>query len=203
MHPRRAMPLAIAAMALFVVALLAAKLGVPEYSQRVHPVGMRGAIGLPWAFAFNLLAFVLPAACLLLASIRMRARLEGAGWLARIGLVLAQLSAIAFGAQGLLPMDLQEQDAFSTRLHAVAWMLWWIAFVPAALFLGAGARRGWWFAIAGIALGLLLPVIAVLAPIGHWVGLAQRVAFALWFGWWLLAGLALGTGSRSVASAAR
>ena len=32
-----------------------------------------------------------------------------------------------------------------------------------------------------------MPVIAVLAPIGLWVGLAQRLAFALWFGWWLLA----------------
>jgi hypothetical protein len=66
-------------------------------------------------------------------------------------------------------------------------MLWWIAFVPGALLLAVGARRGIAFALACLVAGLLVPLIAVFAPIGLWVGFAQRFAFALWFGWWLVA----------------
>ena len=59
--------------------------------------------------------------------------------------------------------------------------------MPGVLLLAIGARRGAGFALACLAAGLLVPVIAVLAPIGQWVGFAQRLAFALWFGWWLFA----------------
>lgn len=175
------------AAASFTVALLLAGIGLPEYAHRLHPVALRGAAGLPWAFAYNLLAFVLPGALLLWAGLGMRTALADAGWLARIGIVLVQLSALAFAAQGLLPLDMSDADAMASRLHALAWMLWWIAFVPGALLLAFGARRGIGFAVGSVAIGVLLPVIAVLAPIGLWVGLAQRLAFGLWFGWWLLA----------------
>ncbi|HSD16050.1 MAG TPA: DUF998 domain-containing protein [Thermomonas sp.] len=179
--------LATGATAAFVAALLLASVGVPEYSHRVHPVALRGTAGLPWAFAFNLLAFALPGALLAWAGQRIRGGVGDAGWLARIGLVLVQLSALAFAAQGLLPLDPGDTDSSASRLHALAWMLWWIAFVPGAMLLAAGARRGAGFALASAAIGALVPIIAVLAPIGLWVGLAQRLAFALWFGWWLLA----------------
>jgi len=203
MNPaRRTVALVVAAALLFVLSLALAGIGVPGYSHRLHPLALRAAAGLPWAAGFGLLAFVLPAACLLWASLRARDRLERPGWPARIGLVLAQLSALAYGAQGLLAMQLQDPDATANRLHALAWMLWWIAFVPAALLLGAGARRGAGFAFASVLAGLLLPVLTVLAPVGPWAGLAQRLAFALWFGWWLLAARALGRPPRVAADAA-
>ena len=179
--------LALGATVLFVIALLLANVGVPEYSHRVHPVALRGTAGLPWAFAFNLLAFVLPGTLLAWSGQRLRDGLGDAGWLARIGLVLAQLSALAFAAQGLLPLDPSDTDSSASRLHVLAWMLWWIAFVPAAMLLAVGARRGAGFALGSVAIGALVPLLAVLAPIGQWVGWAQRLAFGLWFGWWLLA----------------
>ena len=90
-------------------------------------------------------------------------------------------------AQGVSPMDPQDPDATASRLHALAWMLWWIAFVPGVWLLALGARRGPWFALACMAAGVLVPLLAVFAPVGVWVGVAQRLAFGLWFGWWCVA----------------
>jgi len=175
------------ALASIAAALSLANVGLPEYSQRLHPVALRGANGMPFAFAFNLFAFVLPGALLLWAGQRLRHALGDAGWRARIGIVLVQMSALAFAAQGLLPLDASDVDSTASRLHALAWMLWWIAFVPGALLLAVGARRGIAFALACLAAAVLVPLVAVFAPIGLWVGLAQRCVFALWLGWWLLA----------------
>lgn len=175
------------AVALFTLALLLANAGLPGYSHLVHPVALRGTAGLPWAFAYNLLAFVVPGAALVWAGQRVRQAWVDPGWAARIGIVLAQLSALAFAAQGLVPLDPDDADSTASRLHALAWMLWWIAFAPGALLLSLGARRGVGFALACLAAALLVPLLAMFAPIGLWVGVAQRLAFLLWFGWWLLA----------------
>ena len=183
--PARFLP--VAALALFAGALLAARIGLPEYAHRLHPVGLRGAIGMPWATAFNLAAFVLPGASLAWTGLRLRAALATRGWSARIGVVLVQLSALAFSAQGLLPLDPRDVDAAASRWHVLAWMLWWIAFVPGALLLALGAGRGRGFAWACLGAAVLVPVLAVLAPIGAWIGVAQRLAFLLWFGWWMVA----------------
>ena len=195
--------LSAAALALFAGALLAARIGLPEYAHRLHPVGLRGAIGMPWAFAFNLFAFVLPGVLLLWAGQRLRDALGDAGWLARIGSVLVQLSALAFAAQGVLPPDAGDSDATASRLHALAWMLWWIAFVPGVLLLAVGARRGIGFSLACLLAGLLVPLLAVFAPVGSWVGLAQRLAFATWFGWWLVASRASASARGSSTTAGR
>lgn len=195
--------LSAAALALFAGALLAARIGLPEYAHRLHPLGLRGAIGMPWAFAFNLFAFVLPGVLLLWAGQRLRDALGDAGWLARIGSVLVQLSALAFAAQGVLPPDAGDSDATASRQHALAWMLWWIAFVPGVLLLAVGARRGIGFSLACLLAGLLVPLLAVFAPVGSWVGLAQRLAFATWFGWWLVASRASASAQGSSATAGR
>ena len=195
--------LSAAALALFAGALLAARIGLPEYAHRLHPLGLRGAIGMPWAFAFNLFAFVLPGVLLLWAGQRLRDALGDAGWLARIGSVLVQLSALAFAAQGVLPPDAGDSDATASRLHALAWMLWWIAFMPGVLLLAVGARRGIGFSLACLLAGLLVPLLAVFAPVGSWVGLAQRLAFATWFGWWLVASRASASAQGSSTTAGR
>ena len=195
--------LSAAALALFAGALLAARIGLPEYAHRLHPLGLRGAIGMPWAFAFNLFAFVLPGVLLLWAGQRLRDALGDAGWLARIGSVLVQLSALALAAQGVLPPDAGDSDATASRMHALAWMLWWIAFVPGVLLLAVGARRGIGFSLACLLAGLLVSLLAVFAPVGSWVGLAQRLAFATWFGWWLVASRASASAQGSSTTAGR
>lgn len=185
------------AVASFAIGLLLSGIGLPEYSQQLHPVGLRGAAGLPHARAFNLLLFVAPGVLLALSGQALRGALGDAGWLARIGVVLVQLSALAFLAQGLSPLDPADMDSHASRLHALAWMLWWIAFVPGALLLGFGARRGRAFALMSLSAALLVPLIAVFAPIGPWVGVAQRLAYAVWFGWWLHAATRFNRGAAS------
>ena len=192
MNTRRpAVASACLASGLFVASLLLAGTDLPAYSHWLHPVALRGASGLPGAMLFNAGAFLLPGIALVLAAQALRPALVGRGWAARIGLTLAQLSALAFALQGALPLDASGQNERAMRLHALAWMLWWIAFVPGALLLAVRARRGAGFAVACLSAAVLVPLLAVLAPVDAWVGLAQRLAFALWLGWWLLAALVL------------
>ena len=198
-RPSAAVLLAGLAALLFGLALALAGIGLPAYSHWLHPVALRGATGLPGAMLFNAGGFLLPGIALLLASRSLRPALAGQGWVARIGLTLVQGSALAFALQGALPLDARELDGHAGRLHALVWMLWWIAFVPGALLLAAGARRGAGFALLCLAAGLLVPLLAVVAPLGSWVGLAQRLAFAARLGWWCAAAFAL---SRSAASSA-
>jgi len=175
------------ALLLFAGGIALARSGVPEFSHYVHPLALRGTSGLPQAALFNAVVFVAPGLLLAWAGQGLRSTLGKKGWAARIGIVLVQLSALAFAAQGVIPLDPSDEDATASRLHALAWMLWWIAFVPGALLLALGARRGLRFALACVAAGVLVPVLAVFAPIGAWVGVAQRLAFGLWFGWWIVA----------------
>ena len=184
---RKPVLLALLAVLSCVVALALAGIDLPGYSHRLHPIGLRGALGMPDAWLFNVGAFVLPGLCLVVAGQSLRTALAQGRWAARIGLTLMQLSALAFALQGFLPLDPQDLDAGPSRLHALAWASWWIACVPGVLLLALFARRGWGFAAACLAVAVLLPLFGVLAPVDGWVGFEQRLALALWFGWWLLA----------------
>lgn len=155
------------------------------YSQLSHPVALPGADGVPRALAFNLLVFVLPGLLLAVAAWRLRGRLPApAGMAARLGTTMLLLSALAYAMQGMLPLDLEQPDGGSSRLHAVAWTLWWIAFLAGAAMLAASLRAlrpaavGAWLLVLGA--GVLLPQL--LGP-----AISQRLAFAAWFAWmwWL------------------
>lgn len=171
------------AAALSVAAVASKAAGWDGYSHLQHPVALLGAESVPGAGWFNALAFVVPGLLLAGAGIAWRARLDAAGWPARIGATLVVLSALAFAAQGVLPLDPEQLDSGDGRYHAAAWTLWWVSFVPGAALLASGARPRWLHVAAAIA----VPVLALLAPALAGPALAQRLAFAAWFGWWLLA----------------
>ena len=44
--------------------------------------------------------------------------------------MLVQLSALAFAAQGVVPLDPEDTDATASRLHVLAWMLWQLLSAP-------------------------------------------------------------------------
>jgi hypothetical protein len=144
------------------------------YVQSQHPVALLGARGIERAFAFNALGFVLPGLLVAWAALRLRGSLDAAGWLERIGAHLWMLSALAFAAQGLVPLDPEDLDARASRLHATVWSLWWIAFLPGALLLALRSRG---FALALLVAAAVVAVAVLLAP----AGFAQRVAVAAWF----------------------
>ena len=183
----------IAAALLHVAAVAGFGWALEGYSLGRHPVALLGASGVPHALAFNLLGFVLPGALLAWLGWSLRGAQVAPGWRVRIGLQLVLLSALCFAAQGLRPLDPTDLLAPASRLHVVAWMLWWIAFVPGALLLARASGR------AALVIALLVLLFALgggdLLP----APIAQRMAFLLWFGWWLVAGRA--TASRVSASA--
>ena len=55
--------------------------------------------------------------------------------------------------------------------------------MPGAALLASGARPRWAHSVAAVA----VPVLALLLPVLVGGAVAQRLAFAAWFGWWLLA----------------
>ena len=176
----------------FVLAVLVFGAALDGYFQHLHPVALLGAAGVPRATAFNALAFVLPGALAAWQTWALRTTLPAdAPASARIGLQLVLLSALAFALQGLLPLDPRDLDALATRLHATAWMLWWIAYAPGALLLGSAAWRARPRRVLPFVAHLLgaASVLCLALAAERWLGagIAQRLAFAAWFGWLVLA----------------
>jgi hypothetical protein len=178
---------AIAAMVLFVAAVAGFGAALEGYSQARHPVGLLGASGVPHALAFNVLGFVLPGLLAAFVAWRLRVSMgDNAPWVARIGAWLALLSAIAFVAQGLLPLDPGDLESDASRAHATAWTLWWVALLPATLLLALGLRgesesRARVLAsivVAVVVVALAMLPLDLLAP-----AFAQRVVFATWLAW--------------------
>lgn len=176
----------IAAGTCFALALWGFGAALDGYSHLVYPVALLGAAGVPRATPFNLLAFVVPGLLAAWIAMGRRGELSASSPLpARLGWTLLLLSALAFAAQGLLPLDPAEADAGSGRLHGVAWGLWAIAFAAATPALAAAASftRHPWAAAGHLVAGALVFMLAWLVGDAVPVALAQRAAFACWFGW--------------------
>ena len=185
---------------LFVVALLAFGALPDGYSHRLHPVALLGATGMPRAAAFNLLAFVVPGLLAAWTAWSLREAMPAAaGPASRIGARLVSLAALAFAAQGAVALDPADLDAGGTRLHAVAWMLWALAFTAGVLALAWGAARGGRRGDAlrhGLA-GAMVACFALFAGAVFAPAIAQRIAYATWFGWLLLATAGVSRGAAS------
>src|SRR3546814_17169100 len=137
----RRLPLSASSVAVVLFAAAVAGFGaaLEGYSQAIHPVGLLGARGMPHALAFNVLGFVLPGVLAALVAWRLRASLDdGAPCAARIGAWLALLSALAFAAQGLLPLDTRDLASAASLLHAPLRPLWSLPLLPAAVLQASG-----------------------------------------------------------------
>ncbi|MBF6022875.1 DUF998 domain-containing protein [Lysobacter niastensis] len=185
LSPRLDINLGLLAAACSVLAVIGFGAALDGYSHVLHPLAWLGARGVPGALAFNLLAFVLPGALAVAVALRMRTRMpKAAGWMGGIGSALLLLSALAYTAQGLLPLDPADLDGPVSQWHATCWTLWWIAFVPGMALLAFGLRRSeGWRRLAGLAgfaaiAGLALTVVSGVLLTGP---VAQRLLLALWW----------------------
>jgi len=177
-----------AALALFIAATAISGALLDGYSHREHPLALLGAAGVPRALAFNVFAFVLPGSAVAIVFWTIRSALPAtAGWRARIGTQLAVLSALAFAAQGLFPLDPGDLGGRANALHALAWTVWWIAFAAAGGLLAAGgASHGFKWATA---VSLIATLALALPPWpGAMAAFAPRLAFVVWFVWAAWAG---------------
>ncbi|MGH8063351.1 MAG: DUF998 domain-containing protein [Pseudoxanthomonas sp.] len=190
----------IAAAVLFAAAVAGFGAALEGYRQAQYPVALLGAKGFPHALAFNLLVFVLPGMLAGVVAMDLRRRLPaGAGWPLRIGAQLVFLSALGFIAMGLLPLDPHDLESDASRFHGTVWMLWCVSFISGAVLLGAGLLRlrGW--ALFGrLTLVAMVGVFATAFLLTGFLpaGIGQRLAFALWFAWLILAGSGYGACER-------
>ncbi|TZF87714.1 DUF998 domain-containing protein [Cognatilysobacter lacus] len=174
---------AIAAASLFAAAVAGFGALHAGFSQVEHPVAALGASGVANAAAFNMTAFVAPGALGAFVAQALRARMTQARFVARLGVQVLTLAALAFGALGVLPLDSHDLLAPASNAHAAAWTMWWVAFAAGATLLAVGMRgtrhartsRGVFLcAVVALAFAIMLPGLVA-------VGLSQRLAFAAWF----------------------
>ncbi len=177
-----------AALAIFVAAATICSAMLDGYSHREHPLALLGAVGIPGALAFNAFAFVLPGLSVALMFWMIRSALPAtANWGARIGTQLATLSALAFAAQGLFPLDPDNLGGQANALHALAWTVWWIAFAAAGVLIAAsGPSRG--FRRATVVASIAVLALALPSWPGAMAAFAPRLAFVVWFVWATYAG---------------
>lgn len=176
------------ALVMFVAAATICGAMLDGYSHREHPLALLGASGVRGALAFNAFAFVLPGLLVALMFWTIRSALPAAAnWRARIGTQLATLSALAFAAQGLLPLDPDNLGSQANALHALAWTVWWIAFAAAGVLLAAsGPSRG--FRRATVVASIAVIALALPPWPGAMAAFAPRLAFLAWFAWVTYAG---------------
>ncbi len=188
--------LAWAALLVFACALIGLGAQWPPFSHVHHPVAFAGMRGVEGARLFNAMVFVAPGLMVSLVALRLRAsHAHDARWQVRIGATLLLLSALAFAAQGMLPLDPDDIDAGRSRWHASAWMAWWIAFAVGALLYARSTLAEHLVAVTAVLMVLALALFA-----SHWLpaGVSQRIAFAIWFCWFWYAAWVI---SRAGASA--
>ncbi|MSS79237.1 DUF998 domain-containing protein [Xylella fastidiosa subsp. multiplex] len=180
------------AAALFTASVTGFALALPGYQHLLHPVALLGAPGIPNANAFNLFGFLLPGLlAAVLATYLMTRPMQHPSWSLRIGIQLVMLSGLAFAAMGILPLDIGELEERTTQYHATVWLLWGIAFCTATALLTFAllSRPGvvmltWATCIAG-----LIVAASSFGPAERLhPGLAQRIGFAAWLLWLMLAG---------------
>lgn len=176
-----------AAAVLFILTVIGFGAALPGYLPLGHPVALLGALGVPRAAAFNVLAFVLPGLVAVVVALRLLARgPRTAPWSLRVGGQMLLLSGLAFAAMGVLPLDASDIESRASQYHASAWMVWVLAFVPGAVLSGLGERGvvgGRRLAVVHLAAGVLLGLGALVLQAVMPAPLAQRLAFVAWAVW--------------------
>jgi len=190
---------AVVAAAVFWPALFAFAAAYPGYSHLHRAVSELGAFGTPHAVAWNIIGFIIPG--LLLAVCGGRAALAIDGRRSLLFWLLV-ISGLGFAGAGVFPAEMRNgiprMQSPWTAGHVLMISLSGFPWVIAAFVLASRVRRSTrWrrllpisLALAVVAfLGLGLNVFGRSIPmLADAPGLAQRLAFAVYFAWFLAVG---------------
>ncbi len=165
----------------------------PDYSHSTKAISELGVIGAPHALAWNILGFMVPGVLLAICGSGLALSIDerkGLLWWTLI------LSGVGFAGTGLIPAEMHNGSPLRTSSltigHALMSILSGIAWSIATFVLArrvalnpcwSGTTRVAW----GLALAGLLGMLARVLPAFEFrPGLAQRVAFATYFSWYLV-----------------
>ena len=158
----------------------------PAYSHATKAVSELGAWGAPNMWGFSILGYVLPGLMLAACGWSLGRRAGG-----RVLASLLALSGLGMAISGVFPADIDYMGSLTTIGHVVgntASLITWVI----AMILAAWSKRKTWPALAGLsALALALMVGAFFLYETLLPGIVQRITFAIFFGYFLVAALLL------------
>ncbi|MDP3617930.1 MAG: DUF998 domain-containing protein [Rhodoferax sp.] len=207
MVERFARPSIFVAVGLFWCALFLFAALYPGYSHYTKAISELGAFGAPHSLTWNLVGFVAPGFLLALGGAGVANAIDGRRsslwW-------LLVASGIGFAGTGILPAEMYRGSPLMqspwTIGHVLMTFVSGIPWVAAAFVLASHVRRhGTWqrFSKSSRLLSLLALVSLIFNAASRAIpffsdkpGLAQRVAFAVYFGWFLAVGLMFLTAPR-------
>src|SRR5262245_48829352 len=164
----------------------------PSYSHTTNAVSELGAIGYPHALSWNLIGFIAPGILLAIAggaiatSVEARPRRSVAFW-------LLVISGLAFAGTGLSPAEIENGVALVTspftKGHFIMSLIHGIAWLIAALLLVRPMQRhpGWrnlTYVNVSLVVATLVAAFALRGRLSD--ALVQRIAGAIYFGWFVV-----------------
>ena len=184
-----------AAAALFAFGLIGcAAVRSDGYSHATKAVSELGAIGAPFASAFNIIGFILPGVLVAVFASRLIRKGES-----NRGPILLVMSGAFLALAGLAPADMDDNEALTTILHAVGAIGSGVFWVCALFWVGPLLRERFelprwgrltpWFSLfllANVGWQAAFRMTGLVMP-----GWGQRVAFFGYFLWFAVTGLLL------------
>lgn len=192
MNSRRIGFLGISAWVLFWSASVVLGAFRPSYSHVANTISELGAVGTPYATAWNVLGFIIPGLLLaIVGAVIARAANTTPSLLRTFATVLLVLSGLAIAGQGVMPAEMAngvaDVTSASTRGHFISSLVSGVAWAVGALLLvGPMRRNASWRGLHIVSVALVvLTLVAAFTLRGTLPdGLAQRIGnafFCIWF----------------------
>lgn len=199
----------IASVIIFWSALLMFAALYPDYYHYTKAISELGAFGAPHSFAWNLAGFIVPGLLLAVGGAGIAFAIDGQR---SILFWLLVVSGLGFAGTGVLPAEMHHgfplMQSSWTLGHVLMMFVSGIPWVIAAFVLVSHVRRhSRWRGFTPLA--IFLSIVALASLIFNIVGrampffmdkpgLIQRIAFAVYFGWFLAVGLVFLTATSRV-----
>jgi len=176
----------------FIVSLVIFSLFTPDYSNFTNAVSELGTLGVPFAFAWNILGFLLVGVLTIAYAWGMYLDLRySIGGI--VVPILVGISGIGFAGLGLFPAEAGFEPSTRTTLHFTMVSINFLPFVLVAFIFAIRLKANeYWktWTLFSAVMGVLA-VASFFIPKNIPVGLSQRVGMGAYFLWVFVTSLAL------------